>query len=213
MQDNFRIEHASAVNVTSEETSYMTCWLNIYGEANKAWLMSKPKKRMHVLRRTAGYTRWDHKRNYILTELQISQITELIYQYRKKLKRACWQDGLWQDPKNDSKIPTKREKKFRKTFEKVEGFCFVTPATGLSRPNTGKEDDDDLRNVLTSTAEKRPTCCCFIHVSHVWICAEIAYFDWYVCVSSECKQMIRAVRCNAVSFIILSFNIKNVHSW
>jgi hypothetical protein len=122
----------------------MTCWLNIYGEANKAWLMSKPKKRMRVLRRTARYTRWDHKRNDILTELQISQITELIYQYRKKLKRACWQD-----PKNDSKIPTKREKKFRKTFEKVEGFSFVTPATGLSRPNTGKEDDDDdLRNVL-----------------------------------------------------------------
>jgi hypothetical protein len=35
------------------------------------------------MRRTAGHTRWDHKRNEdILTELQISQIS-LIYQYRK----------------------------------------------------------------------------------------------------------------------------------
>jgi hypothetical protein len=36
-----------------------------------------------------------------------------------------------------------RGKIFRKTFEKVEGFSFVTPVTGLNRPNTGKEDDDD----------------------------------------------------------------------
>jgi hypothetical protein len=42
-----------------------------------------------------------------------------------------------------SKIPTKRENKFRKTFEKMEGFSFVTPVTGLNRPNTGKEYDDD----------------------------------------------------------------------
>jgi hypothetical protein len=25
----------------------------------------------------------------------------------------------------------------------MEGFSSVTPVTGLSRPNTGKEDDDD----------------------------------------------------------------------
>jgi hypothetical protein len=31
---------------------------------------------MYFLRRTAGYTHWDHKRNEdILTELQMSQIT------------------------------------------------------------------------------------------------------------------------------------------
>jgi hypothetical protein len=42
---------------------------------------------MCFLRRTAGYTRWDHKRNKdILTELQISLITEFIYQYRKNWK-------------------------------------------------------------------------------------------------------------------------------
>jgi hypothetical protein len=36
------------------------------------------------------------------------------------------------------------ENKFRQTFEKMEGFSFVTPVTGLNRPNTGKEDDDDV---------------------------------------------------------------------
>jgi hypothetical protein len=25
----------------------------------------------------------------------------------------------------------------------MEGFSFVTPVTGLNRPNTGKDDDDD----------------------------------------------------------------------
>jgi hypothetical protein len=30
-----------------------------------------------------------------------------------------------------------------KTFEKMEGFSFVTLVTALNRPNTGKEDDND----------------------------------------------------------------------
>jgi hypothetical protein len=48
---------------------------------------------------------------------------------------------------------TKREKKFRKTSEKMEGFSSVKPVTGLSRPNTGKEDDDkqDLHQSLGTT--------------------------------------------------------------
>jgi hypothetical protein len=42
---------------------------------------------MRFLRRTAGYTRWDRRRNEdILTELRMSQITEFIYQYRKNWK-------------------------------------------------------------------------------------------------------------------------------
>jgi hypothetical protein len=42
---------------------------------------------MRFLGRTAGYTRWDLKRNEdILTELQISHITEFIRQYRKNWK-------------------------------------------------------------------------------------------------------------------------------
>jgi hypothetical protein len=32
------------------------------------------------------------------------------------------------------------------TFKKMEGFSFVSPVTGLNRPNTGKEDDDDDKN-------------------------------------------------------------------
>jgi hypothetical protein len=38
---------------------------------------------------------------------------------------------------------TTREKKFRKTFEKMGGFSFITHVTGLNRHNTGKDDDDD----------------------------------------------------------------------
>jgi hypothetical protein len=98
---------------------------------------------MCFLRRTAGYTGWDHKRNEdILTELQISQITQFICQYRKNWKEHVDRMSSDRIPKNDYKIRTKREKKFRKTFEKMEGFSFVTPITGLNRPNTGKEDDD-----------------------------------------------------------------------
>jgi hypothetical protein len=37
-------------------------------------------------------------------------------------------------------------KDIRQTFEKMVGFSFVTPITGLNRPNTGKEDDDDEKN-------------------------------------------------------------------
>jgi hypothetical protein len=104
---------------------------------------------MHFLRRNAGYTRWDHKRDEdILTELQISQITEFLYQYRKNWKEHVDRMSCDRIPKNDSKISTKKENKFRKTFEKMEGFSFVTRVTGLNRPNTGKEDDfdDDDKN-------------------------------------------------------------------
>jgi hypothetical protein len=34
-------------------------------------------------------------------------------------------------------------KKCKKIFEKMEGFCFVTPVTRFTRPNTGKKDDDE----------------------------------------------------------------------
>jgi hypothetical protein len=57
-----------------------------------------------------------------------------------------WKEHVDRIPKNDFKIPNKREKIFRKTFEKMDGFSFVTPVTGFNRPNTGKEDDDDDEN-------------------------------------------------------------------
>jgi hypothetical protein len=64
---------------------------------------------------------------------------------QKLLKTIC----EWRDPKNDSQIPTNREKKCRQTFDKMEGFSFVSPVTGLNRPNTGKEDDDEYDSVNT----------------------------------------------------------------
>jgi hypothetical protein len=65
-----------------------------------------------------------------------------------------------------------KENKFRKTFEKMEGFSFVTPVTGLNRPITGKEVDDD--DTLTSGADKQaqwlpvpaPNTPGFGHLSH-----------------------------------------------
>jgi hypothetical protein len=34
----------------------------------------------------------------------------------------------------------------------MEGFSFVTPVTGLNRPNTGKDDDDDYYYHSTGAA-------------------------------------------------------------
>jgi hypothetical protein len=96
--------------------------------------------------RTAGYAIWDHKRNEnILTELQISQITEFICQYRKNWKEHVDRMSSNRIPKIILKYQPKWKKKFRQTFEKIEGFSFVTPVTGLKRPNTEKDDDDDER--------------------------------------------------------------------
>jgi hypothetical protein len=58
---------------------------------SEAWTIRTDEKRlisaeMLFLRRTAGYSRWDHKKEGISTELQMSQITEFIYQYRKNWK-------------------------------------------------------------------------------------------------------------------------------
>jgi hypothetical protein len=36
----------------------------------------------------------------------------------------------------------------------MEGFSFVTPVTGLNRPNAGKEDDDDVRNYAPQLSQK-----------------------------------------------------------
>jgi tRNA G10 N-methylase Trm11 len=99
---------------------------------------------MRFLRRTAGYTRWDHKRNEdILAELRMSQITEFIYKYMKNWKDHVDRMSSERIQKMIIKYQTKREKKFKRTFEKMEGFSFVTPVIGLNRRNAGKEDDDD----------------------------------------------------------------------
>jgi hypothetical protein len=99
---------------------------------------------IHLLGRTAGYTRWDHKINEdILTELQMSQITEFIYQCRKRnWKERVNRMSSDRIPKMILKYQPRRENKFRKTLEKMEGFSFVTPVTRLNAPNTGKQDDE-----------------------------------------------------------------------
>jgi hypothetical protein len=56
---------------------------SVLSYGSEAWRVRRTDEKrlisaeMRFLRRTAGYTRWDHKRNEdILTELQISQITD-----------------------------------------------------------------------------------------------------------------------------------------
>jgi hypothetical protein len=47
-------------------------------------------------------------------------------------------------PKMILKYQPKGKRNLGRPLKKMEGFSFVTPVTGLNRPNTGKEDDDDL---------------------------------------------------------------------
>jgi hypothetical protein len=72
---------------------YKTLARPVLSYGSEAWTVRRTDEKrlisaeMRFLRTTAGYTRWDHKRNEdILTELQMSQITEFIYQYRKNWK-------------------------------------------------------------------------------------------------------------------------------
>jgi hypothetical protein len=37
----------------------------------------------------------------------------------------------------------------------MEGFSLVTPITGLNRPNTGKEDDDEVSAFRTNLAREQ----------------------------------------------------------
>jgi hypothetical protein len=60
---------------------YKTVARPVLSYGSQAWAIRTDERRlisaeMRYLRRTAGYTGWDHKTNEdILTELQISQIT------------------------------------------------------------------------------------------------------------------------------------------
>jgi hypothetical protein len=72
---------------------YKTLATPVLFYGSEAWTIRRTDERrlisaeMCFLSRIAGYTRWDHKRNEdILTELQTSQIIELMYQYRKNWK-------------------------------------------------------------------------------------------------------------------------------
>jgi hypothetical protein len=74
-----------------------------------------------------------------MRELQIPQTTKFIEEYRRSWKEHVERMSSDRIKKNDLKIPAERKKKFRKTSEMMEGFCFVIPIMGLSRTNS--EDD------------------------------------------------------------------------
>jgi hypothetical protein len=72
---------------------YKTLARPVLSYGSEAWTVRRTDERILIsaemcfLRRTAGYICWYHKRNEgILTELQMSQITEFICQYRKNWK-------------------------------------------------------------------------------------------------------------------------------
>jgi hypothetical protein len=82
----------------------------------EAWTIRRNYERILIsaemcfMRRTAGYTRWDHKRNEdILTELQISQIKEFIYQCRKNWKENVDRMSSDRIPKMILKYQSKRK--------------------------------------------------------------------------------------------------------
>jgi hypothetical protein len=81
---------------------YKTLVRPVLSYGSEAWTIRTDERRsisaeMCFLRRTAGYTCWDHKRNHILTELQMSQI-KYIYQYRTN-----WKEHV--DRMSSDKIP------------------------------------------------------------------------------------------------------------
>jgi transposase len=82
----------SLVSTHTRIRIYKTLARPVLSYGSEAWTIRTDERRlisaeMRFLRRTAGYTRWGHKRNEdILTELQMSQITEFIYQYGKNWK-------------------------------------------------------------------------------------------------------------------------------
>jgi hypothetical protein len=88
-----QIFRPSLVSRHTKMSIYKTLARPVLSYGSDAWAIRKTDEKrltsaeMRFLRRTAGHTRWDHKRNEdILTELQVSQITEFIYQYRKNWK-------------------------------------------------------------------------------------------------------------------------------
>jgi hypothetical protein len=96
--------------------TYKTLARPVLFYGSEAWTIRTDERRlisaeMRFMRRTAGYTRWDHKRNEdILTELQISQITEFIYQYRKSCKEHFERMSFDKIPKIILKYQTRGKK-------------------------------------------------------------------------------------------------------
>jgi hypothetical protein len=90
------INHIFKLSLVSRHTRiriYKTLAKPVLTFGSEAWTIRRTDERRLIsaeicfMRRPANYTHWDNKRNEdILTELQISQVTEFTYQYRKNWK-------------------------------------------------------------------------------------------------------------------------------
>jgi hypothetical protein len=82
----------------------------------------------------------DHERTEeIVKHQQIPQIMEIWECHKRSWKERI--DGIL---KMILKYQLKQKKKYWKTSEMMEGLCFaVCPLTGLSRPNTWKEEEEE----------------------------------------------------------------------
>jgi hypothetical protein len=96
---------------------YKTLARPVLSCGSEAWTIRRTDERrlilaeMRFLRRTAGYICSDHKRNEdILTELQISPITEFMYQYRKNWKEHVDRMSYDRIPKMIVKYQPKRKR-------------------------------------------------------------------------------------------------------
>jgi hypothetical protein len=95
---------------------YKTLARPVLSYGSEAWTVRTDERRlisveMRFLMRTAGYTGWDHKRNDdILTELQISQITEFIRQYSKNWKEHFDRMSSYRIPKMILKYQPKEKR-------------------------------------------------------------------------------------------------------
>jgi hypothetical protein len=104
---------------------YKTLARPVLSYESEAWTIRRIDERglisaeMRFLRRTAGYTRWDHKRNEdILTELQMSQITEFIYQYRNNWKERVDRMSSDRIPKMILKYQPKGKRNFGRPLKR-----------------------------------------------------------------------------------------------
>jgi hypothetical protein len=110
-----------------------------------------------------------------------------------------------------SSQPTKRKKKFSKTFEKMEGFSFVTPVTGLNRPNTGNDDDDDkfTLQLLSSVFLSFSFCKFWLHIyisTCIFICPSVFVFICYLFISFSFQHIIELQMFQVMTLITVFVN-------
>lgn len=93
---------------------------------SETWIIKQREKsriqaaQMKFLRSILGFTRLDHKRNEeIRSILKVKNILEEIEEYREKWKGACAKNGKFLLSKSSIIVQTNREKRSRKTTNKM----------------------------------------------------------------------------------------------